>query len=105
MTTIKERPIHEVRFGVISAAIWKHDSQNGVWYNATFSRRYKNGDKWDFIDSFGRDDLLLLAKAADAAHSWIYQQIQGEKEQKAKTSVNEDGPSSSIIDSPLAAHQ
>src|SRR5881392_2942231 len=100
MTTIKERPIHEVRLGLISAAIWKNDSQNGVWYNTTFSRSYKNGDKWSSTDSFGRDDLLLLAKAADAAHSWIYQQLQEEKEQKAKTSGNEDEPSSSIIDSP-----
>jgi len=105
MTTIKEKPIHEVRFGLISAAIWKNDSQNGVWYNTKFSRSYKNGDKWSSTDSFGRDDLLLLAKAADAAHSWIYQQMQEEKEQKAKTSANEDGPSSSIIDSPLASHQ
>src|SRR5438093_1060796 len=105
MTNIKERPIHEVRFGLISAAIWKHDSQNVTWYNATFSRNYKDANGWSSSDSFGRDDLLLLAKVADAAHSWIYEQMQEEKEQKARASANKDGPSSSIIDSPLASHQ
>jgi hypothetical protein len=39
----------------------------------TFSRLYKDGDQWKDSASFGRDDLLLLAKLADAAHTWLYQ--------------------------------
>ena len=40
----------------------------------TLSRLYKDGDNWRDTTSFGRDDLPLLAKVADMAHSWIFQQ-------------------------------
>ena len=70
----KTKPIHEVRLGAIKAAVWKNDTDSGVRYNATFSRLYKDGDSWKSTDSFGRDDLLLLAKVADQTHSWILAQ-------------------------------
>lgn len=74
----KEKPVHEVRLGAIKAAIWKNDTQNGVRHNVTFARLYKDGDEWKSTDSFGRDDLLVLAKVADQAHSWIFEQSQEE---------------------------
>ena len=75
----KTKPIHEVRLGAIKAAVWKNDTSNGVRYNTTFSRLYKDGDEWKNTDSFGRDDLLVLAKVADRAHSWIHEQSQEEE--------------------------
>jgi hypothetical protein len=33
----------------------------GPFYNVTVSRSYKEGDSWKSSDSFGRDDLLVLA--------------------------------------------
>jgi hypothetical protein len=75
---MKPKPIHEVRLGSIRAAVWKNETEIGVRYNVTFSRLFKNGDRWDSTDSFGRDDLLLLAKVADQAHSWIHQKEQEE---------------------------
>lgn len=77
----KEQPSHEVRIGAIKAAIWKNDTASGVRYNVTFSRLYKDkdDDQWKSTDSFGRDDLLVLGKVADTAHTWIFQQGQ-EKE-------------------------
>jgi len=71
----KQKPIHEVRLGHIKAAVWKNETETGVRYNATFSRIYKDGDSWKSTDSFGRDDLLLLGKVADEAHSWIFAQV------------------------------
>lgn len=68
---MKSKPIHEVRLGSIKAAVWKNDTENGVRYNATFSRLYKDGDKWASTESFSRDDLLLLAKVADQTHTWM----------------------------------
>ena len=65
------RPVDEVRIGRIKAAIWANPSDNGVRHNVTFSRLYKEGDEWRDTDSFGRDDLLLLAKVADRAHTRI----------------------------------
>ena len=77
----KDKPAHEVRIGAIKAAIWRNDTTNGVRYNTTFNRIYKDkeDDQWKSTDSFGRDDLLVLGKVADQAHSWIFQQSQ-EKE-------------------------
>ena len=40
----------------------------------TLSRLYKDGDDWKDSTSFGRDDLPLLAKVADLAHTWIFEQ-------------------------------
>ncbi len=77
----KDKPAHEVRIGAIKAAIWRNDTSNGVRYNTTLSRLYKDkeDDQWKSTDSFGRDDLLVLAKVADAVHTWIFAQTQ-EKE-------------------------
>ena len=80
------KPAHEVRLGAIKAAIWKNDTQSGVRYNVTFSRLYKDGDEWKSTESFGRDDLLVLAKVADQAHSWIFAQGQEEQEERAAAS-------------------
>jgi hypothetical protein len=72
----KPRPVHEVRLGRIKAALWRNDTENGVRFNTTFSRIYRDGEEWKSTESFGRDDLLLLAKVADQAHSWICGQAQ-----------------------------
>ena len=79
MSTPKDKPIHEVRIGAIKAAVWRNEvNGGGVRYNVTFSRLYKDkeDDQWKSTDSFGRDDLLVLAKVADAAHTWIVQEAQ-----------------------------
>jgi hypothetical protein len=70
----KQRPVHEVRLGRIKAAIWANQTEAGVRHNVTFSRLYKEGDEWRNSTSFGRDDLPILQKVADWAHTWIFQQ-------------------------------
>lgn len=72
-----KRPVHEVRIGRVKAAIWENESSQGVFYNATFQRIFRDeqGD-WKSSDSFSRDDLLVLRKVADAVHTWIYEQGQ-----------------------------
>jgi hypothetical protein len=74
----KQKPIHEVRLGSIKAAVWHNNTTSGVRYNVTFTRLYKDkdGDQWKSTESFGRDDLLVLAKVADLTHTWICQQAQ-----------------------------
>jgi hypothetical protein len=78
MAKSNSKPVQEVRLGRIKAAIWENEIQNGaVRHNVTFQRIYQDEHgKWDSSDSFGRDDLLLLAKVADLAHDWIFQQGQ-----------------------------
>jgi hypothetical protein len=74
MSREKTRPVHELRLGRIRAAVWENDTQNGTRHNVTVSRLYKDGDEWKDSASFGRDDLPLVAKVVDQAHSWIFEQ-------------------------------
>ena len=64
-------PVHEIRLGLIKASIWRNQTKSGERHNVTVSRLYKNGDVWKESNHFGRDDLLLVAKVADLAHTWI----------------------------------
>ena len=67
------RPVHEIRLGRIKAAIWENDTKNGTRHNVSIVRIYKDGEQWKDSTSFGRDDLPLVAKIADQAHTWIFQ--------------------------------
>jgi hypothetical protein len=46
----------------------------GKRHNVTISRLYKDGDQWKDSTSFGRDDLPLVAKVVELAHTWIFEQ-------------------------------
>lgn len=64
----------EVRIGRIKAALWENETANGTRYNVTFVRLWRDDQgKWNDSDSFGRDDLLLLARVAEKAHDRIYE--------------------------------
>ncbi len=67
----KHKPVHEVKIGVIKAAIWEYQNASGVWHNVTISRVYDEGQACRDLLCLGRDDLLVVAKAADLAHTWI----------------------------------
>jgi hypothetical protein len=73
----RNRPVHVVRMRNIRAAIWANETEAGTRYNVTVSRLYKDDEQnWRTSESFGRDDLLLLAKVVDGAHTWITEQTQ-----------------------------
>lgn len=69
-----KQPVHEIRFGLIKALVWQNQTRVGERFNVTIARIYKNGDRWIESTQFGRDDLPLVSKAADLAHTWIYSQ-------------------------------
>ena len=78
-----ERPIDEVRLGKIKAAIWRNDGSSGIWFNVTVSRLYNGGDgpaDWKQSQSFGRDDLPLVGKVLDQAHTRILELQAAERE-------------------------
>tara|TARA_R110001592_G_scaffold153763_2_gene382518 strand:+ start:2130 stop:2396 length:267 start_codon:yes stop_codon:yes gene_type:complete len=66
------KPVEELRLGAIKAAIWQNEAKNGHRYNVRITRLYKDGDEWKTSDSFGRDELPMVAKIADMAHTWIF---------------------------------
>ena len=66
------KPVDKIRIGRVTASIWSNPSDKGDFYSVTFERNYKDeGDAWKSSQSFRRDDLLELAKAADKAHDRI----------------------------------
>lgn len=66
-----QRPIHEIRMGTIRAVIWENSGARGSFCNVSVYRVYRLGEEWKKSTSFGRDDLLVVSKALDRAHSWI----------------------------------
>jgi len=83
------RPVHTVRYGTIHAAIWRNMVDNGnasrPMYSVTFSRSYKDGEQWKDSASFGVDDLLVLAKVANDAHTYIHELRHQDSTPEART--------------------
>jgi hypothetical protein len=65
-------PAAKLRLGLLNAAIWQRTTDKTTFYSASFERRYKDKDgKWQSTQNYDAEDLLLLAKLADQAHSKI----------------------------------
>jgi hypothetical protein len=83
-------PIHRIRLGVIAASVFANETDKGTYFNVQVDRSYRDGEDWKHTKSFGRDDLLNVAKVVDLAHSWIHAQQQA---QAVEVSTPEpDGP-------------
>ena len=76
------KPVAEVRIGRVKAAVWPNETEGRTRHNVTFSRLYRDGAEWKSTQSFGRNDLLVLAKVANQAHSRIFE-LQQEEESQA----------------------
>ena len=68
------KPVHTIRYGMIKASIWRNQTKSGERHTVSVVRLYRNGDVWKESTRFGRDDLLLVAKVADQAHTWIHRE-------------------------------
>jgi hypothetical protein len=96
-----EKPVHEIRLGAIKAAIWKNETQTGPRYSATLSRIYRDEKlkEWKRTESFGRDDLLVVAKVADLTHTWIHGQTR-EEQDRDRDERERDAPNSATTRRP-----
>jgi hypothetical protein len=85
----KDKPVRVVRLRNIRGNVWANRLPSGqVVYNVTIDRLWRDDDQtneggevtkkgeWHQSQSFGRDDLLIVAKVADLVHTWIYRKIQ-----------------------------
>jgi hypothetical protein len=80
-TPPKQRPVAEVSVGHIHAAIWRNESEGAVYYNTTFSARYKDAvGEWKTSATYTQLDLLALAKCADLAFDQIERLKKQDKE-------------------------
>lgn len=82
-----DRPAHEIRMGRIKAAIWRNQNDSGTWFSVTITRIYKTDSGWETSSSFSRDELPLVSKVADLAHTWIYQH--GNEREDSETNERE----------------
>ena len=80
----KKQPAHEIKLGKIRATIWANETEDqDVWFNATISRLYKNGEGWRETNTLRRDDLPVAMKAMDMAYSWMWRkQVQLQKAER-----------------------
>jgi hypothetical protein len=69
-------PLKTLRLGRLKAAIWENSSEQQTFHNVKFARTYMDQDKkFHDTDSFGRDDLLVLSKLADQAHTFVCERL------------------------------
>src|SRR5438046_2999695 len=47
----RKKPVHELRLGLIKAAIWENTVGDNLRYNVTFARIYKNEAEWKTSDT------------------------------------------------------
>jgi hypothetical protein len=71
--TESNKPVHEERLGTVKAVVWGNETDKGTFHRVTFAKLYKKDGQWNDTGSFDRDDLPLVMKVADRAHTWIYQ--------------------------------
>ena len=81
MANNNSKPAAELRIGAVKATVCENEIGGITRHNITFSRLYKDGDQWKTTQTFGRNDLLVLAKVADQAHSRIFEIQQGDNAQ------------------------
>ena len=73
-TNNHDTPVDEVRLGRITATIWRNrTTDEGIFYSTQITRLFRRGTNWDRSPSFGRDDLLTVAKVADMANTRIHE--------------------------------
>ena len=76
------KPVSKIRIGSVKTVIWPNDTQGRIRYTVTFSRLYKDAEQLKTTQTFGRNDLLALAKVADQVHTQIFELQQGTGAQK-----------------------
>jgi hypothetical protein len=75
-TSSSKLPVKTFRLGRVKAAVWENEADQKKFYNVTFARTYMDeGRNFHDTDSFGRDDLPLVAKLADQAHTFIFDRV------------------------------
>ena len=72
MSNQNSQPIHRIRYGAVSVAIWENQGSNGAFHNATVERTYRDGeDNPKSTSSFGLSDIAMLQLALTEAAQWI----------------------------------
>ena len=76
------QPLKQFKSGALGVSVWQRWHNDEVFYNATTSRAFLDKKDtsesaegtWKYTDSFGRDDLPILAALLNQAFSFIVAQ-------------------------------
>lgn len=72
MNRKNNRPAYDRRLGNIRVAIFENESDGRVFFNASFTRRYKEGEEWKDSSTFnGLHDLAVLKELIGRAADYI----------------------------------
>ena len=78
-------PVKTFRLGRIKAAVWENEADQKKFFNVTFARTYMDEARnFHDTDIYGRDDLPLVAKLADQAHTFIFERLAGLKTEQSE---------------------
>jgi hypothetical protein len=80
---VREEAAFKRQYGNIRMAVFPNQREDGgVWYIATISRRYRDGDEWKNATSYSRDELPNVALAANKAHEWMWEHSAAGRQQE-----------------------
>lgn len=82
-TEQKQKPVKEIRFGSIKAAVWQREHESKTFYSTSLSRSYRleeqqrepDDDGWRETNSFDFTDLETVATALEMAKKWIKNEL------------------------------
>ena len=65
------KPVHSIKEGRVSCAIWRNTKEGAPPFDLTISRNYKKGEEWITTHSFSAYDLDSLEKVLRQARAFI----------------------------------
>lgn len=68
---MNNKPVYEVRNGLVKATIWEAKGESGAFFNMTVARLYKSDGGWKQSGSFGHGDVPRLHAVLSQAREWI----------------------------------
>jgi hypothetical protein len=72
MSKSENKPVEKIRVGSVQFGIFRNESEKGPYYKANLENAFKDKDgNWKPTSSYGRRELINLAKAALLAESKI----------------------------------
>lgn len=80
---MSDKPIEKLRDGLITATIWRNQTQGGDMYAVSIIRSYKADDDWKQSTSYTPRETLRVANLARRAYDRI-EQLKAEAKAEAK---------------------
>ncbi len=99
----KQAPVHRVKFGRVTAAIWENQTKEGdIFHSVTLTRSYRVNDEWKDTSSLGKNELPVAALVLQQAFVWLQEQSDAPASVDAEA-INEDKVDADAVEETEAA--